>query len=100
MKMVSTAGRRWRFIDRHLELVLEVGDGAQAAHDDARALLRRVVDQQAGERVRDRRASPSSAKVSRIIATRSSGVNHAESLCGLNATATITLIEDLQRCDG
>ena len=38
--------------ERHLELVLEVGDRAEAAHDDRRApTLLRVVDEQAGEGV-------------------------------------------------
>jgi hypothetical protein len=69
---------------RHLELVLEVATARRPRMITLR-LLGGVVD----EEPREPSALDAIAlgrNVSRIIATRSSGVNHAASLFGLNAT--------------
>ena len=67
---VSTSGIEVPVHARHLELVLEVGHGAQAAQDDARALLVDEIHQQRRRSRRPRR-SDSGASTSRAIATRS-----------------------------
>ena len=74
MNTVSTRGVQPPVHQRHLELVLEVGHGAQPPHDGAGLLALGEVHQQPVERL-DADAPASPANASRTIATRSSVVN-------------------------
>ena len=73
---------------RHLELVLEVGDRAQAA-DERRARPSAARSRRAARRRCRPRRSAGSRNTSRIIATRSSTVNSGV-LSALISTATMT----------
>ena len=76
---------------RELELVLEVGERAQAAHDDVGAALLHVVDEQALERVDLDAARVGGVDApSRMCCLRSSTVNSG-ALRTLLAMATTTL---------